>query len=347
MKKYLKDDRLFILIRDYLTEYLPNQRFCSINTVNSYRTTLNLLLDFVCMSMEINLPQVTFECINVDVLTRFLDWLEEERNCSPTTRNQRLACIRSFYKYAGTKDITLTAYQQELMKVPLKKTPKVMTVKSLTEDSLALLLQQPDINKPKGFRNLFYMVLMYDTGCRNQELLDMKLSDVHAEDRTPFVVVTGKGNKTRIVPIMQKTVLYFEKYKTLFHEGSPSDSYLFYTMSNGSRKQMSPDNVARFMKQYGEQAFGTERPKCIKLHPHMLRHTRAMHLYRGGMPLPLISEWLGHAQLETTMIYAYADTEMKREAIQKATSPKNPLKTSFTSYAPIDKDLIRSLYGLK
>lgn len=347
MKKYLSDDRLFILIRDFLTEYLPKQRFCSINTIDSYRATLNLLLDYVCVSMQIGLHQVTFECIDADVLAHFLDWLEEERGCSPSTQNQRLACIRSFYKYAGTKDIMLIAYHQELMKVPLKKTPKTMTVKFLTEDSLALLLQQPDPHRPKEFRNLFYMVLMYDTGCRNQELLDMKLADFHADAKSPFVVVTGKGNKTRVIPVMKKTVLYFEKYKALFHENSPYDSYLFYTISNHTHKQMSPDNVARFMKQYGERAFGTSASEKIKVHPHMLRHTRAMHLYRGGMPLSLISEWLGHAHLETTMIYAYADTEMKREAIQKATAPLNPLKTPLSHNAPMGPDLIRSLYGLK
>ena len=278
MKKYLSDDRLFILIRDFLTEYLPKQRFCSINTIDSYRATLNLLLDYVCASMQIGLHQVTFECIDADVLAHFLDWLEKERGCSPSTQNQRLACIRSFYKYAGTKDIMLIAYHQELMKVPLKKAPKTMTVKFLTEDSLALLLQQPDPHRPKEFRNLFYMVLMYDTGCRNQELLDMKLADFHADAKSPFVVVTGKGNKTRVIPVMKKTVLYFEKYKALFHENSPYDSYLFYTISNHTHKQMSPDNVARFMKQYGERAFGTSASEKIKVHPHMLRHTRAMHL---------------------------------------------------------------------
>ena len=150
-----------------------------------------------------------------------------------------------------------------------------------------------------------------------------------------------------MIPVMKKTVLYFEKYKALFHENSPYDSYLFYTISNHTHKQMSPDNVARFMKQYGERAFGTSASEKIKVHPHMLRHTRAMHLYRGGMPLSLISEWLGHAHLETTMIYAYADTEMKREAIQKATAPLNPLKTPLSHNAPMGPDLIRSLYGLK
>lgn len=110
---------------------------------------------------------------------------------------------------------------------------------------------------------------------------------------------------------------------------------------------MSADNVAKFMKQYGKAA----KEQCNKvpegLHPHMFRHSRAMHLYRGGMPLALLSEWLGHAQLETTKIYAYADTQMKREAIEKATSSLNPLSQNrkVTSWQN-DDELIKRLYGL-
>lgn len=112
---------------------------------------------------------------------------------------------------------------------------------------------------------------------------------------------------------------------------------------------MSDDNVARFLKLYGVSA----RKKCLevpeKVHPHLFRHTRAMHLYRGGMPLALVAEWLGHAQLETSLIYAHADTEMKRKAIQKATSISNPVNTEYAlpEKWKDDEDLLRELYGLK
>ena len=349
MRKSKQEDKLFPMIRDYLTDYLPNKRFYSPNTIEAYRIALNLFLDFICASNSLKLYQVTFELITSDMLSRFLDWLEQERQCSPTTRNHRLACIRAFYKYVGTMDITLAAFRQNIMKVPLKKTEITKTIKFLDEDALRVLLQQPDPLKLNGFRDLFYMVLMYDTGCRNQEILDLKLQNFCAAEKNPYVIVTGKGNKTRTVPIMAKTIQYFEKYTQLFHKDMVSDRYLFYVKSNGLFQQMSPDNVARFMRIYGENASEAGALIPGKLHPHMLRATRAMHLYRAGMPLALLSEWLGHANLETTMIYAYADTEMKRQAILKATSPENPLKTADLDFAPQIKDsqLMKTLYGLQ
>lgn len=112
---------------------------------------------------------------------------------------------------------------------------------------------------------------------------------------------------------------------------------------------MSDDNVARFLKAYGASA----KEKCAeipnKIHPHLFRHTRAMHLYRGGMPLALLAEWLGHSQLETTLIYANADTEMKRQAIQKTTATDSPVyaKDRMENARKSDDELIRTLYGLK
>jgi len=162
--------------------------------------------------------------------------------------------------------------------------------------------------------------------------------------------VTGKGGKHRLIPIMEKTAEHCKKYLSLFHpQEHDKKQYLFYTIRQGIKQQMSDDNVARFLKGYGLSA----REKCVeipeKVHPHLFRHTRAMHLYRGGMPLALVAEWLGHAQLETTLIYAHADTEMKRQAIQKATNPSNPVHSDYFSTRDWknDDDLIRELYGLK
>ena len=101
------------------------------------------------------------------------------------------------------------------------------------------------------------------------------------------------------------------------------------------------------MKKYGKKAKNTCSSVPEGLHPHMFRHSRAMHLYRGGMPLELLSEWLGHAQIETTMIYAYADTKMKRDAIAKATNHLNPLSKSESEPSwQDDEALIKRLYGL-
>lgn len=345
MKK-LKDETLFRLIRDYLTVYLPEQKCCSPHTIKSYRETLNQLFDFIILEKGVPLTDVTFEMINSRLLADYLAWLEKERNCSVSTRNQRLAGIRSFFKYAGRMDLTVTVFQNELKKVPFKQTVS-KTVDFMTEEALKAVLAQPDPTTKSGLRNLFFMILLYDTGARNQEILNAKVKDF-CDSTTPCIHLIGKGNKKRIVPVMEKTIEHFRNYIALYHQEYHPDRYLFYTVRHGIQQQMSDDNVARFMKKYGKTAKESCSEVPDNLHPHMFRHSRAIHLYRAGMPLALVSEWLGHAQLETTQIYAYADTEMKRKAIQKATGPLNPLMSN--EQAPCwkgDEQLIRKLYGLK
>jgi site-specific recombinase XerD len=213
---------------------------------------------------------------------------------------------------------------------------------------LKTILEQPDTGKKKELRNLFFMILMYDTGGRNQELLDLKLCDIHSEGKSPYVVITGKGGKTRLVPVMPKTVEHFKKYAADFHFESVSTSHLFYTERNGKRYAMSPDNTERFIRRYAFAAHSVNPEVPKSLHPHMFRHSRSMHLYRSGMPLVLLAEWLGHAQITTTLIYANADTKMKREAIEKATSKLNPLLSGENANLEWEDDeaIIRRLYGL-
>ena len=192
------------------------------------------------------------------------------------------------------------------------------------------------------------MILMYDTGARNQELLDLQLSNVHFDGKSPYAVISGKGGKTRLVPVMSKTVDHFKKYAAVFHPKLSSNDHLFYIERKGSRSAMSPDNTERFIREYGIAAHNINQEAPKSLHPHMFRHSRSMHLYRSGMPMVLLAEWLGHAQISTTLVYANADTEMKKQAIEKATSTLNPLISGETAYLEWENDeaVIRQLYGL-
>ena len=340
--------QFFQLIRDFLTIYLPNQKGCSSNTVKAYRDALNLLFDYLKAIENLQMSQICFDKISRQTAECYLDWLELKRNCSISTRNHRLSCIRAFYKYAANRDMTVATHLFELEKIPIKKTSKGQLVKYFEEDALKIILQQPDTGIKNGVRNLFYMILMYDTAARNQEILDLRVCDIHISAKEAYVVISGKGNKTRIVPLMQKTIEHYNNYLRIFHDGKTSADLIFYVVQKGQRQAMSADNVEKFIKKYGKAAREQNLKVPEGLHPHMFRHSRSMHLYHGGMPLPLLSEWLGHAQLETTMIYAYADTKMKREAIEKATSSINPLKhgQEVTSWQD-DDELIKRLYGLR
>ena len=346
MKK-LKDKTLFRLIHDYLTVYLPCQRCCSLHTVKSYRETINQLFDFIIHKKGIQLEDITFKTMNNSLIVDYLDWLEKERHCSISTRNQRLTGLRSFFKYASRSDLSVAICLTDLEKISLKQTGS-KPVEYMSEEAVKAVLAQPNPHTKMGVRDLFLMILLYDTGARNREILDLKVVDFHADSKMPCVYLTGKRNKKRIVPVMAKTVVHFRHYTTIYHPSGELDRYLFYTIRNGMIQQMSDDNVARFIKKYGISARAACPEVPENLHPHLFRHSRSIHLYRAGMPLALLSEWLGHAQLETTMTYAYADTEMKREAIQKATGSQNPLTSS--DHVPCWKgndELIRKLYGLK
>ncbi|MCL2153786.1 MAG: site-specific integrase [Oscillospiraceae bacterium] len=337
-------NEFFKAIRKYLTEYLPNQRCCSNSTINSYRHALNLLVTYLTTERHLKITQINFDIFNRPLILGYLDWLEHERDCSAATRNQRLAALRSFFRYAGMLDCAQISLSLDMADVPRKKEAGRL-VEFLSEPALEALLKQPNIRNHTGIRNQFFMILMYDTAARCGELLDMRVRDLKIHTQYPLAYLKGKGDKARTVPLLPKTVEHCNRFLQLFHNNSQcSNDYLFFTQIHNARHPMSPDTVAAFMKQYGRTAH-LVCPECPEhIHPHMLRHTRAMHLYREGIPMVLLSEYLGHVSVETTKVYAFADTEMKRAAIQKAEGNQS----SFIE--PIwkdNEDMILKLSGLR
>ena len=340
----VEDISFYRTMRNFLTDYLPRQKCYSHNTVKSYRLGLNLFIGFLGSEKNITLSKLSFSYFSAENVAEFLDWLQNTRSCSPSTRNQRLMALRSFSKYAGLQDVANLFMRMELTKVPMQKAPKKI-IEFLTESALKSLLEVPDTSCRVGFRDRFFMILMYDTAARCQELLDLKLRDFILDGKNPYVYLLGKGKKIRTVPLMDKTVQHLNLYLEQFHKGSTSrDDYLFYTVNHGEKHQMSPDNVEKFMIKYGKCAAQVccEIPK--RVHPHQLRHTRSIHLYRGGMPLALLAEFLGHVEIETTRVYAYADTEMKRKAIRKACINENVIETA--AWDEADDVTLRKLLGL-
>lgn len=336
----------FNVIRSYLLEYLPNQRCFSENTARSYRQALNLFVLFLRENQGMTIKQIRFETIDRVMILNFLNWLETERHCGTSTRNQRLMVLRSFLNYAAKLDCTQVALSLVVQNVPIK-TQQGKVVEYLSEPALEALLKQPDPSNRTGLRNLFFMVLMYDTAARCGELLNMKIRDLRIHVKHPIAYLHGKGGKTRTVPVLSRTIQHCERYLRQFHPEEPSDSEkpLFYTMIHGIQHSMSQDTVALFIKKYGKMACGACSEVPSYIHPHMLRHTRAMHLYHQGMPMMLLSEYLGHASAETTKVYAYADTEMKRAAIDKADIVRNG-KTPPVPVWINDEEMILKLSGL-
>ena len=336
----------FTVIRRFLTEYLPDQRCCGPNTIRSYRHALNLFVVYLRTTRNLAVTDIDFPMIDRHVIVEFLDWLERERDCAATTRNHRLMALRAFFSYAGFLDCAHVWLGLELAAVPAKKTPGKI-VEPLSETALQALLRQPDTTTTAGQRNQIFMILMYDSAARCGELTSLRIRDLRLDTTHPVIYLHGKGNKTRIVPLLARTAEHCRQHLRRRHgdELADSSSFMFFTTIHGRRQPMSADTVAAFLKTYGQSARTTcpEIPK--RVHPHMLRHTRAMHLYRQGLPLPLLADYLGHASIESTKIYAYADTEMKRIAIAKA----DPLRNQTPPPQPIwtgNEDMILKLSGL-
>lgn len=335
----------FHTIRSFIYEYLPNQKSVSENTIASYNTALDLFVCFLREEKKCVNKNISFLSINRELIIEFLDWLEQARGCKAATRNQRLMALRSFFNYAGILDCTQTALYIDTLNIPLKQDDSKV-ISYLTEPALTALLNQPDVRKKTELRNLTFMVLMYDTAARCCELLNMRIKDLRLNSKHPIAYLHGKGGKTRTVPLLDKTVQHCKRYLKIFHpnETSGSSEYLFYTVSHNSHNQMSHDTVAYFIKKYAEAAAleCPEMPENIR--PHMLRHSRAMHLYQHNMPLNLIMQYLGHASIETTRIYAYADTEMKRAALEKIESNNAPNDVPVGIWEE-DEEMIHALTG--
>ena len=344
--KTIENDSFFKSMHDYLKVYMPNQRKLSENTIKSYKGALNQFLDYLTDVKNIPMVKITLDDLNRENVTSYLDWLQDTRHCSATTRNQRLMALRSFAKYCSITGIENIYLRMEVNKVPFQNVPGKI-VDFLSEDAMQTLLSIPDMKSHFGLRNGFFMLLMYDTAARCQEMLDLQLKDFVIDTKSSYVYLHGKGEKVRAVPLMDKTVEHLKRYLHFYHpeETRHPDDNLFYTVIKGKRDAMSPDTVAYFLHQYSVKAH-KENPNCpAHVHPHQFRHTRAIHLYRSGVPLSVLSEYLGHEHESTTRIYAYASPEMKAEAIAKATDPTTTPEVDKAIWSG-EKKMIRKLYCL-
>jgi site-specific recombinase XerD len=238
----------------------------------------------------------------------------------------------------------LVFYLEDIKGIPLKRTDKSRIMEFMSPEAVGAVLRQPDTSKKMGIRDMFFMVLMYDTAARDCEMLSMRYGDIDTGKRT--VHLLGKGSKPRLVPINEDTIRHFHRYGKLFHQSGNAAAPMFYTVHHRESMPMSDDNVARFVRKYGEEAKARCSDVPDKINPHMFRRSRAMHLYRSGMPLALLAEWLGHANPETTLVYAYADTEMKRKAIERAETYASIRPVAETGMWDGNQDMIKQLCGL-
>ncbi|TWP33041.1 tyrosine-type recombinase/integrase [Leekyejoonella antrihumi] len=254
-------DNFFALVRSWLTVHLPRSRRLSPHTIRSYKTTLNLLLDYLRESHGLTLEQVGFDQIDHAAITGFTLWLAETRNAGPATVNQRLAAIKSFLAFCAGEDPALVARWLEIKQVRPARVP-TRPPDALSMPAVEALIAAPGQDTRRNVRDTTLILLTFDAAARVQEILDLAVGDSDTTPGRGTVTLTGKGHKTRVVPIMDKTSRHLHQYTALFHPERPApDALLFYTTRAGRHQQMSQDNVSYLL---GKHA-ATARPTCPQI----------------------------------------------------------------------------------
>jgi integrase/recombinase XerD len=303
-----------VFLRRFLTMHLAGLRGCSPNTVASYRDTFKLLIVFFRDDRAIPPERLTLDCIDTAAVAGFLNWLEVNRHSSVSTRNQRLAAISSFSRWLQSQDPTQLARCQDILAIPAKRQPQP-GVNHLTVEQTRRLLAQPDRSTRQGRRDATLLATLYDTGARVQELADLTVRDIRLQPPA-MTTLTGKGRKTRHVPITDNTAALLDAYLTEHRLNRPGhdDDPLFF---NQHHMKLSRGGIAWIIRKYHTSA-GDQTLTTADITPHTLRHSKAMHIYDAGVPLPYIRDILGHVDESTTEIYARASTEAKRRALEAA-----------------------------
>lgn len=335
-----KNNQFQHLLGKFLTDYLSSQRRFSTNTIASYCDTFRLFISYMKAVKDIAPNQIKFKDADRWAVESFLKWLEDERNSSASTVNQRLAAIHSFYKYIQGEDPQLISLCQQVLNIPNRKS-SARFVSYLSKEELELILKQPDTSTRKGRRDLTLLCVLYDTGGRVQEIADLTIGAIrlHAPAQ---VTLLGKGNKKRVVPLMNQTTTLLSNYMKenhLLQRGQMNEHPVFFNHRN---EALSRSGIGYILQKYVASA-RKERPTIPeKVTPHILRHSKAMHLLEAGVNIVYIRDILGHVNISTTGIYARSNLEMKKKALEKVAIVPDTTDVPFWTE---DKDLLSWLEG--
>ena len=311
MKRSRLND-LGLCVEKFFREYLPALRGMSQHTIRSYRDALVLFLRFVSRHTGQRLEDLGLAAFTAERVGLFLTFLEAERHNGIATRNARLAALHTFARFLATESPEHLAELQRILGVPFKRGARNAPIEYLESVEVEALLQQIDCSTEMGRRDYALFALMFNTGARVQEVLDLKLSDVRSEPPCQ-VRLHGKGGKVRLCPIWASTATRLQELAQRTPEDGATDRFLFTNRRGG---KLTRFGVRYLLNKYiaaGAATANTLQKK--RIHPHSLRHTTAIYLLKAGVDFATISQWLGHASLNTTMKYARADLDLKRQAL--------------------------------
>lgn len=296
------------LLQSFLIDYIIGECNCSLNTKSSYSTTFYLLIEFLFKKYKIKSNEITFDNLNKEIIIEFLDYLENDRKNSASTRNQRLASLKSFFKYVQYNEPSLFDLCTQILSIKNKKVPNKM-ISYFSEEEIKIIISH--LNKENNLKYLTLLCVLYETGARVSELINIKICDINLSD-TASITLYGKRNKIRIVPISNELVKLINKYfKNQYVDYG--EGLLLYSKNH---KQYSRFGINFIINSLADK-LKLEYPNYFKenYHPHSFRHSKATHLYNNGTPLLYIKDFLGHSTITTTEIYASPDSKKQRELI--------------------------------
>ena len=327
------------MVTGFLTDYLPLRRGYSKNTILSYRDALKLFIVFLIEEKRLQLSSFTMSGFNRNLVAEFLVWCRS-RGASVSTANQRLAALKSFASYAQTEQIDYIASLQDIQAVRSRKS-EGKEISFLNADHMALLINRPDVNTRNGLRHRAALTLLYDSGCRVQELCDIRLRDINT-GHNPVVKLHGKGDKYRTVVISEGTGNLLKEYISRQRNGALQDQPLIV---NRTGRKLSRDGVQYMIDKYVREIHEENKAFPEHVHCHQFRHSKAMHMLAAGINIIYIRDFLGHEDISTTQIYSRADNRLKNEAIN-ALAPKLAGETVFPDWRT-DQDLLGFLNSFR
>jgi len=310
--KPIRPNKLGTCIVRFFQEYLPTLRGMRLHTIRSYRDAVVLFLRFAAALCHRGVEDLDMDDFTAEHVGKFLTSLEIERHNSIATRNARLAAIHTLARFLASEQLEHLAELQRILGIPFKHGARNAPIEYFESDEVEALLNSIDRTTGQGKRDYALFALMFNTGARVQEVLDLRVRDVRV-DPPSQVRLRGKGGKDRACPIWAHTAALLRELSLRSPQSSESEAFLF---TNHHGAQLTRFGVRYLLKKYVAASIPVVSTLQEKqLHPHSLRHTTAVHLLKAGVDFATISQWLGHATLNTTMVYARADLDIKRQAL--------------------------------
>jgi integrase/recombinase XerD len=321
-------------ISAFLRERLPHQRGASVHTCASYAYSFQLLFEFASQRLCVMPSALSLEQIDAPLVMDFLAHLEAERGNSPTTRNARLAAIKSFMHFVEYRVPALLEQIRRVLAIPTKKTDQPL-IQHLSVTEMEAILNAPNLQTRSGLRDRAMLHVCFAAGLRVSELLTLPLTALTWQP-TPTIAIQGKGRRHRALPLWHQTAEDLRAW--LVVRGPVAVPELFVSAQERAMTRMGFTYLLHKYVQQAAQACPSLHGKHVS--PHVLRHTCAMMIYQATGDLRKVSLWLGHADMQATEVYVRADPTEKLDAIE-AVIPPSLRRGQFT----VPDRLIAMLHG--